>query len=351
MNLPLTEEEYKNIRHAYKKAKDTRTAEYLNIILLKHKGYKQTEIADILNMDENTVCTWLKKYVNCQNLTEYLSLKYTGYIGKASFTILGKIDALVEEKSFTDVKPIISQVKSLFNISYGISGMSKLLKRLGFSYKEKVGLPSKLNVEKQEIFALNYALLESQLTDKEAIYFMDAVHPQHNTHTLKAWLRRGKPSYTLTNSGRNRLNINGLYNPHNQDVIVTYHKTINAQATIESFDLLKKQNPTLDQLYVISDNAKYYVSKILKAYLVENPVIRLIHLPSYSPNLNLIERLWKYTRKEIINPHYYEKFEAFSNAIKNFFDNIGQHKKALAQFIGTKFRFFNVEQNPKTIFS
>jgi transposase len=351
MNLPLTDEEYKIIRHAYKKAKDTRTAEYLNIILLKHKGYKQIEIADILNIDENTVCTWIKKFINSQSLPEYLTLNYKAYIGKASFTILGKIDALVEEKSFTDVKPIISQVKSLFNIIYSVSGMSKLLKRLGFSYKEKVALPSKLNLEKQEIFALNYALLESQVTDKIAIYFMDAVHPQHNTHTLKAWLRRGKSSYTLTNNGRNRLNINGLYNPHNQDVIVTYHKTINAQATIETFEILKQQNPTHEQLYVISDNAKYYVSRVLKAYLVENPIIKLIHLPSYSPNLNLIERLWKYTRKEIINPHYYEKFEDFSNAIKCFFDNIGQHKQALAQFIGNKFRFFNIEQNPKTIFS
>jgi transposase len=351
MNLPLTDEEYKIIRHAYKKAKDTRTAEYLNIILLKHKGYKQIEIADILNIDENTVCTWIKKFINSQSLPEYLTLNYKAYIGKASFTILGKIDALVEEKSFTDVKPIISQVKSLFNIIYSVSGMSKLLKRLGFSYKEKVALPSKLNLEKQEIFALNYALLESQVTDKIAIYFMDAVHPQHNTHTLKAWLRRGKPSYTLTNNGRNRLNINGLYNPHNQDVIVTYHKTINAQATIETFEILKQQNPTHERLYVISDNAKYYVSRVLKAYLVENPIIKLIHLPSYSPNLNLIERLWKYTRKEIINPHYYEKFEDFSNAIKSFFDNIGQHKQALAQFIGNKFRFFNIEENPKTIFS
>ena len=64
----------------------------------------------------------------------------------------------------------------------------------------------------------------------------------------------------------------------------------------------------------------------------------------------LIERLWKYTRKEVINPIYYEKFKDFTEAIYSFFDNIEQHKEQLSQFIGLKFRPFGIEQNPKTIF-
>lgn len=131
-------------------------------------------------------------------------------------------------------------------------------------------------------------------------FFMDAVHPQHNTHTIKAWLPKGKATYTLTNTGRNRLNINGLYNPYTQETIVTYHQTINAQAAIETFEKLKQQCANKENIYVIADNAKYYVSKVLKGYLLENPNIKLIHLPSYSPNLNLIERLWKFLRKEVI---------------------------------------------------
>jgi transposase len=350
MNLPLSPQDYQTIRLAYKKAKDTRTATYLNIILLKHKNYKQVEIADILNIDENTVCTWIKKFEICTTLSDYLTLNYSTYTGKLSYTFLGKIDNFVENTSFPDAKPIISQIQSRFKVTYSVSGITKLLKRLSFSYKEKVALPSKLNIEKQEEFVKKYNLIQSNLTDTSAMFFMDAVHPQHNTHTLKAWLRKGKPSYILTNSGRNRLNINGLYNPHNQDVLVTYHKTINAQATIELFEKLKRQYPFHENLYVFADNAKYYVSKVLKAYLAHNPIIKLIHLPTYSPNLNLIERLWKYTRKVVINPHYHEKFESFSNSIKFFFDNIDQHKESLAQFIGQKFRLFDLDLYPKTNF-
>jgi transposase len=341
MLLPLTASDYATILSLYKSTKDKRIANYLNIIILKHKGYRQVEIADILNLDANTICTWIGKFEQSKNLEDYLTLNYTAYLGKLSYSYLGKLDAIVANSTYSDTKPIISEVEKCFGIRYSRSGISKLLTRLGFSYKAKVALPSKLDVAKQAVFIEKYAEIERNLTAKCVIFFMDAVHPQHNTHTLKAWLRKGKPSYILTNSGRNRLNINGLYNPHTQETIVNYHKTINAQATIETFEKLKTHHPDKENLYIFADNAKYYVSKVLKAYLAENPQLKLIHLPAYSPNLNLIERLWKYLRKEIINPNYYEKFEQFSLAIEKFFDSIHNKKDEIAQFIGTKFRMFD----------
>ncbi len=351
MELPLSEQNYYRIREQYKKTKDKRIANYLNVILLKHKKYTQVEIADILNLDENTISNWVKKFESVTTLDEYLALNYTPYLGKLSYTNLGKIDNWVANKTVSDTKPISDQIKHRFNVNYSRSGVTKLLHRLGFSYKQSIALPSKLDIDKQAEFAKKYTEIESQLNEKSAIFFMDAVHPQHNTHTLKGWIRKGFPNYILSNSGRNRLNINGLYNPHNQDTIVTYHDTINAQATIELLDKLKIKYPNHETLYVFCDNARYYVSKVLKAYLVDNLQIKLIHLPSYSPNLNLIERLWKYLRREVINECYYEQFCSFKQAIVSFFDNISQYKQALSKFIGQKFRYFDLAQNPKTNFA
>ena len=341
MILPLTNSMYADVRLLYKKTKDKQVANCLNIILLKHKGYPQTEIADILNLDENTVCSWIAKFEKSENIEGYLFLNYTAYRGKLSGDILGEVELFVEKEAYSNVKPVMAEVEKRFGISYGISGMTKLLKRLGFSYKEKVALPSKLDVAAQTAFVAVYKEIEAALTEKCAIFFMDAVHPQHNTHTMKAWLRKGKTTYTLTNSGRNRLNINGLYNPHTQETIVTYHKTINAQAAIETFEELKSRHPDKENLYVFADNAKYYVSVLMKDYIAVNPRIILIHLPPYSPNLNLIERLWKYMRKEVINPVYHEKFENFSKSIQNFFADIDSKKEEIYKFIGLKFRMFD----------
>jgi transposase len=341
MEIPLTETLYKEVHSLYKSTKDKRTANYLNIILLKHKNYRQVEIADILNLDENTISTWVNKFETSSTLAEYLAVKYTSYIGKLSYTFLGKVDDFVQNTTYSDTKPIISSIKTRFGVSYSVSGITKLLARLGFTYKNKVALPSKLDVTKQLDFVTTYETIVADKANRPAIFFMDGVHPQHNTHTLKGWLRKGKTSYILTNTGRNRLNINGLYNPYTQETIVTYHTTINAQAVIATFEKLKMEHPDTPKLFTFSDNAKYYVSKLVKAYLAENPRIQLIHLPPYSPNLNLIERLWKYLRKTVIHPHYYEKFEQFSAAIQDFFDNIKDRKDHLATFIGCKFRLFN----------
>ena len=50
--------------------------------------------------------------------------------------------------------------------------------------------------------------------------------------------------------------------------------------------------------------------------------IKLLYLPAYSPNINLIERLWKFMRKEILYNKYYEKFDEFENTVMDFFKNI-----------------------------
>lgn len=336
MEFPLLPETYHSIRLLYKSTKDKRIANYLNIILLKHKEYSQVEIADILHLDENTVCTWLNKFRTSVDVEQYLKQDFKPYLGKLSYTELGRLHRLLEVTNFCEVKPIIAQI----NKSYSVSGMTKLLKRIGFSYKKFVNLPAKLDIEKQAEFLIQYEEIQQNLTPKCAIFFMDAVHPQHNTHTANAWLAKGKPTYMLSNTGRNRLNINGLYNPKNQKTIVTFHQTINTQAIIETFEELKKQHLTHDNLYVFADNARYYCSKILKDYLAQNPIIKMIHLPPYSPNLNLIERLWKFTRKNIINLNYCEKFETFTSNITNFFKNIDDYKQELKLFIGETFHLF-----------
>jgi Winged helix-turn helix len=97
-------------------------------------------------------------------------------LGKLTYSLLGKVDNSIENGTFSDTKPIISAVKERFKVQYSISGITKLVKRLGFTYKEKVGLPSKLDKDKQLKFVKEYELIQDNLTNECAIFFMDAVH-------------------------------------------------------------------------------------------------------------------------------------------------------------------------------
>ena len=79
--------------------------------------------------------------------------------------------------------------------------------------------------------------------------------------------------------------------------------------------------PELRYIYIIRDNAKYYGSEFVKEYLKNSRIVE-VKLPTYSPNLNLIERLWKFLKKKTLYNKYYSSYIEFKNAIYNFFEKI-----------------------------
>ncbi|KAG6558561.1 DDE superfamily endonuclease [Candidatus Rhabdochlamydia oedothoracis] len=82
--------------------------------------------------------------------------------------------------------------------------------------------------------------------------------------------------------------------------------------------------------------AAYYRSKIVANYLKTSRV-EIKFLPPYSPDLNLIERLWRFINKKVRNNRYYEKFLDFKKAICAFFENIPKYREELQPLLSKKF--------------
>ena len=99
-------------------------------------------------------------------------------------------------------------------------------------------------------------------------------------------------------------------------------------------------NTDKDKIYIIVDNARYYKNAALQDYLKDSK-IEQIFLPPYSPNLNLIERVWKFMKKKVINNKYYEKSAEFKQKIFEFFSNIKSYKKELDSLITYNFQILN----------
>jgi transposase len=73
--------------------------------------------------------------------------------------------------------------------------------------------------------------------------------------------------------------------------------------------------------------------------------IELLYLPPYSPNLNLIERLWKFVKKEVLSCRYYADFAGFTAAIVECLEGIeGKHKEAIASLLTLNFQTFEDPQ-------
>ena len=304
MDLPLSPENRDLLHKLHRSSKDKRTADRIKLIILLDKGYAQNEIASILMLDEDTISSWVKKFQVSSSIKQWLENNYSPYNGKLNQGELSQLKQYVKDNVITEVKQVIFYVEEQFNQRYSESGMRNLLHALGFSYKQLSLFPTKADIAQQQQFVTEYTELKNNLGAREDIVFIDGVHPQHNTKSSKAWIQKGTEKYIRTNTGRQRININGAYNPNNQDVIIREDDTINAQSTIELFKQIEQKYASDECIYAIADNARYYRSRLVKDFLTTSK-IKLIFLPPYSPNLNLIERLWKYLRKKVINTIYY----------------------------------------------
>lgn len=335
MRLELSNTERQELKKLHRRIKDRKHADKIKTILMLADGYKVNRIKKILLIDEDTIHAWKESFENRENMKDWLASNYIPYSGKLTNAEEKAVIDFVKESTISDSKAVIQFIKENFNKSYSVSGVVSLLKRLGFVYKKTTLIPSKYDKEKQAEFKKDYEELEENLKKDEVILHMDGVHPQHNTTCTRAWIQKGEVKEIKSNTGRQRININGAYNPHNGDIILHEDTTINADAIIKTLKKIENFYPNKSRIYIILDNARYYYNKKVQEYLLSSR-IKFWFLPPYSPNLNLIERLWKYLRKHTINNQYYEAFDEFRAAIFKFFEDVPDKKEDLLKFVGTK---------------
>jgi len=146
------------------------------------------------------------------------------------------------------------------------------------------------------------------------LFFLDAAHFVMGGFSGRCWsvVRR----WVKTACGRQRFNVLGALNFATKEVETVVNTTyITSTAVIEMLEKLA-QKYVGRPLKIILDNAKYQRCKAVSE-VAERLGIELIFLPTYSPNLNLIERVWKLVKSEVLNSAYHETFECFSHKIEN----------------------------------
>lgn len=248
-----------------------------------------------------------------------------------------KLAKHLDENLYQTVSSIRDHIQGTYKVLYSLSGLRHLLRRLDFVYKKPRAVPGKADKAAQAKFLEVIQEKLAENPEETAIYYADGTHPQHNTHCSYGWIKKGQNKEIKTNTGRQRVNINGVVNAHNPtDVVIEESTSINAQSTIVLLKKLERKNPKLKKIFVVADNAGYYRSRLVREFL-KTSKITILYLPPYSPNLNLIERLWRFLKKVVLYNTYYEKFADFRSAILNFFKNIKRYKSELASLMTLKF--------------
>lgn len=339
IQLQLTEQEKRELKGAHKKAKKKREADRIKAIILLDEGWTFNQISKVLLLDDETVRNFLKRYKD-GGLKSLLHDSYIGYSGKLSKSEIEQLDSHLNENTYLRSQDIVFYVAKQYKVEYCISGMKDLLHRLGYAYKKPKLVPGKADAKAQEEFIEFYKELKNTKGANDPVYYMDGSHPQHNSIAAYGWIKKGKVKELKSNTGRQRLNINGAFNIDELSVVVGYDDSINAQSTISLLKKIESKHPCSDVIYTICDNARYYRSKMVKEYLIKSKV-KLVFLPPYSPNLNLIERLWKYFHKIVLYNKYYETFDEFKRACKTFFRRIKRYKGDLSSLMTENFQIIS----------
>lgn len=339
--MVLTDKQHTELKALHKEMKKlgkTKEAYRVNAILLSHDGMSYEAIGKVLLLDTSTVKRYVKDYYRKGSI----DFKHKG---SESFLNPEQTKELVnhlEEYTYPDVISIVGHVSHKYSISYTVSGMNKWLKANGFSYKHFSEVPHKCDKEMQEEFVTDYEKFKEGLTDNDVVLFADGVHPTMQTKKAKGWIKQGVTKVIETTGSRTRANIFGAVDIYNHDTIFKEYKTINSES-VEDFlrEIYKSYDKTGKKVHLFVDRASYNTTESLHNVAKELN-IELYHIPPYSPNLNPIERLWKYMNKKVRNNIYFEKAKEFKSKIMEFLqETVPKLKHELKTLINDNFQLFS----------
>jgi transposase len=242
----------------------------------------------------------------------------------------------------TTINHACTVLHELTGIKRAPTQVRQFLHRCGLRCQRVGSLPAKADPVVQAEF-LATALqprLDEAVAGTRQVFFVDAAH--FVLGAFLGWLWTRVRVFVRAPSGRQRCNVLGAFNAVTQDILTVTNTTyITALAVTQLLSQIAAQATAGVPITVVLDNARYQRCQLVCAHAAALG-IELLFLPSYSPNLNLIERLWKFVKKQCLYSQYYDKFAPFQAAITNCLETAPTtHKKELKSLLTLKFQTFD----------
>jgi transposase len=328
-------------KHPNKKIRDR-----LNVLWLTQEFGDAKYIALLADVSARQVFNIIKIYKE-QGMGGILAIQHN----KQESKLMGFSDLIKEE--FTDkppssIKEARERICKLTGIKRSRTQISKFLKNLGMKHMKPSLIPmgSKETdidekIKKQEEFFKNKLepAIEDDRKGNTKLLFMDACHMQVACMLGYIWCfaRKYLPALPI----RGRVNVIGATSFHGKDFVYDINQDgVNKDAIIR---FLKKVRAKFgkQKITIVLDNASYHHAGSVEE-IAEALNIKLLFLPVASPNLNIIERLWKFIKSKFLKNHVFVHLDELENALANSLKTLkNKHKKELGTLLTCKFQRFN----------
>lgn len=331
----LSKKDLKQVKHLKYHHIDPTVRRRCDILFLRHLGYSRIEVASIAGVHPDTVSDFIKKYKN-KGLNSLVIISYNKPISSLdNYVEIIKQD--LDKNPAQTIKQVAKKIEKLTGIKRSFGRIAKFVKKLGFKRLKAGHIPSKADPKKQKIFLKEEIKpkLKEAKKGKRIVLFIDSAHFVHSVFLGALWVL--KRVFIPSASGRKRWNVLGAVNAINKELLTVCNDSyINAQTICELLKMISEKYQKIP-ITIFLDNAKYQKCPLV-IDCAKNLKIELAFLPPYSPNLNLIERVWRYVKKSALYCKYYETFEDFKMGINNCLASInGESKEAMKTLLRTRF--------------
>jgi transposase len=171
------------------------------------------------------------------------------------------------------------------------------------------------------------------------VLFVDAAHFVYGTFLCCLWsIVR---IFVRAASGRQRFNVLGAWNAVTHELTtITNTTVVNTDTMCELLRAVARRG-LIGPVTMVLDNARYQRNAVVQGLAAELGIV-LLFLPSYSPNLNLIERLWRFMKRKAAYGRYHPTFADFRAAIQDVLDRVPTtHASKLASLMTLNFQEFD----------
>jgi transposase len=313
-------------------------------LYMKYCGFKHEDIARLIGCRRGAVAN---------HLTLYESKGYKGLIANCYYQPTSSLDpytstikASFEQEAPRSVKEAMHRIETLTGVKRSLSSVRAFMHKIGFNPLRTGQIPAKADLEAQQKFhdEILQPVINQALEEKCHVLFLDSAHFVLQAFVAVVWSL--KRLFVKGASGRFRLNVIGAIHATSKEFIGLYNTTyINAEVVVHLLQRIALRFAD-KPIFIVLDNARYQHCKWVKK-TAEELNIQLLFLPPYSPNLNLIERLWKFIKAEVCAAKYYPDGNSFQQAIVGFIKNLNSEtmKNELHSRLSLKFQLFDHARN------
>jgi transposase len=344
IRLNITESEKDAIAEALDDPSiDERLKKRLLVIRMHDLNVPHSVIARTLNVSLGTVTNYLKIYL-ANRMEGLLENRYYQPVSRVE-PFLDDIRQSLDSEPVSTVKEAAARILKISGVTLSEAQARRIMKRLGLQYRKAASIPGKADPQMQFDFLTEELLprLEEAREGKRRVFFVDASHFVLGSFLGMVWCF--SRLFVRSASGRQRYNVLGAVETRDHEMVtIRTTGSINADTILELIQKIGRLYPA-DEITLVMDNARYQYNRRVWE-LAKYLNIELLYLPPYSPNLNLIERVWRLVKSKCLRNKYYEDFATFRGEIDKFLDSLaGENKHLMKSLLTERFQTFEI---PKT---